>query len=59
MRFKLDIECGNAAFEDEVHAELGRILAEICANLANGEIRGGCYDLNGNRVGYFELVDSE
>jgi len=65
MRFKLYIDCDNAAFEDDCSAEIARILKGIAGSLresgctaphavaswiGRGEI-GKLYDVNGNTVG--------
>ena len=48
----ITIETGNAAFEDDVEAEVTRVLRALCdkvegSGLETGQLR----DLNGNRVG--------
>lgn len=54
MKFKLEINCDNAAFEgDNRYAEVERILCEIEIGRGPGTI----YDVNGNRVGSFVWVD--
>lgn len=60
MKFKLEIECDGAAFEDaNLQFEVGRILFKYGERLANSEARHDddvLMDTNGNRVGraYFE-----
>jgi hypothetical protein len=66
MKFKLEIECGNAAFGEyweDTAAEIARILidaaTEIDAKL-EGEPHGykqPLRDANGNKVGFYEIED--
>lgn len=55
LRFKLQIACDNAAFEDDRATELARILRDLASRLERGEkLEGpGCIvrDINGNFVG--------
>lgn len=57
--FKLEFEVTNAAFDDgnRVH-EAARILRAIAAKLENGDQVGGgaVLDVNGNRVGHWEMT---
>lgn len=62
MKIKIEIECDNAAFEDNgMGAEVGRILrkigAELDAVIANGYGQDGLplRDSNGNVVGEYRL----
>lgn len=53
MMFKLSIECDNAAFDDNIPAEIARILRELADKM---EFRDNVppwplHDINGNRVG--------
>jgi hypothetical protein len=59
LKFKLNIECGNAAFVDDQNAEIARILRAVAADL-EADTSGRLYeqhfrDSNGNRVGSFKL----
>ncbi|HEY1878444.1 MAG TPA: hypothetical protein VGG68_00780 [Caulobacteraceae bacterium] len=58
MKFRLEIACDNAAF-GETHLErvreIARIVGEAIDHLTNGDMGGGMYDENGNRVGAFKL----
>lgn len=63
MKFKIEIECDNAAFEDGVYGpgeELGRILDALSDKLGSLVIRPGdsesLHDSNGNRVGQWSLT---
>lgn len=55
--FKVEIETGNAAFEDDRNMELARILRQIAERLENGEDAGRVLDINGNKVGSFEMEE--
>ena len=55
--FKIEIETGNAAFEDDRNMELARILRQIAERLENGENTGWVRDINGNKVGKFEIEE--
>lgn len=56
--FKIEIETGNAAFEDDSrNYELARILRQIAERLENGENAGRVLDYNGNKVGAFEIEE--
>ena len=57
MAFTLTISTDNAAFEDEPASEIARILRGLANDLEfNGEGGGRLYDVNGNRVGFFNTV---
>lgn len=56
MKFKLTMSCDNAAFEgDNLSPEIGDILRAVEGQLLNGETSGTCFDVNGNKVGMWEL----
>jgi hypothetical protein len=60
MKFKIEIETGNAAFrENGMFAELSRILGEISDSMASGFVPEKIVDLNGNRCGVVKLVRSK
>lgn len=61
MKFELNIDCDNAAFEDGAQAEIARILHNLVCDIEDGRA-GDCgkpgesdteqlRDLNGNNVG--------
>ncbi len=56
MTFKLNIECDNAAFEDNVGEEVGRILRQAAQKMERGDIPGTLFDSNGNAVGEAVLM---
>ena len=56
MKFRLDVECDNAAFGDtdeERNAELSRILHKLAERIGQMAIvvSGKVHDVNGNKVG--------
>lgn len=58
MKFTLEIDCDNAAFEDYgLHAELTRILADVSERIPGQP--EACdmliHDINGNYCGKFRL----
>jgi hypothetical protein len=56
--FKLKIETGNAAFEEEPAEEIIRILeSQVIGQLAKGYESGTLRDLNGNECGAWELSE--
>jgi hypothetical protein len=60
--FKLEIETGNAAFEDNgEHYEIGRILIQLGRKMQRDEFDDECklFDYNGRKVGFAELRDSD
>lgn len=54
--FKLTIETGNAAFDDCPGAEVARILREAATAIERGTRGAPLHDINGNRVGRFDLT---
>lgn len=58
--FKIEIDLGNAAFEDNPEEEIARILNEVNQTLhhmGNLKTLDGkkLYDVNGNHVGYIRV----
>jgi len=54
--FTLKIETGNEAFADgDAGAELARILRYVATAVERGTRGAPLYDINGNRVGRFDL----
>jgi len=63
MSFRLEINTGNAAFDDEDLApEVARILSELATKLDDGMYSMNAdvplYDVNGNRVGSWRLTNA-
>ena len=61
MKFKLEIECDNAAFADDYREyEICRILEDVVNRLRNGTgFPMSLRDINGNRVGEAVLEGEE
>ncbi len=55
MKFRLEIESGNAAFADSPEIELARLLRLTADRLEFGDRAGALIDINGNRVGDWNL----
>lgn len=60
--FKLEIETGNAAFDDGgAQHEIARILRDVADRVERAGAppwgRGLCCDINGNKVGHFTLTE--
>lgn len=53
--FKLTFETDNAAFTDDAHGEVGRILREVAKQIERGCSTGRARDGNGNTVGEWSL----
>jgi len=63
MKFELEINCDNAAFEEPAF-ELARILKELSTKLENNGIdvegdKGRLVDYNGNVVGEWRIMCDE
>jgi len=57
VKFTLTIDMDNAAFDEDERAEAARILAVACDQLtARLDDERGCYDVNGNNVGHWEIT---
>lgn len=57
MKAKIEIQMDNAALADCPATELARILAELAEDLRHGGVgRTSLRDINGNRVGFFEIT---
>lgn len=55
----LKFDTGNAAFVDDLHGEVARILGGVATAVANGYRGGLIFDSNGNRVGEWSLTSDE
>ena len=60
--FNLSFRTGNAAFYDQYNGEdyepqyeVGRILREVAEKVESGWDRGSIADINGNKIGEFNL----
>jgi hypothetical protein len=60
MEFNVHFECDNAAFDDAPRYEISRILKELAERIEDGgDWTGVIRDVNGNRIGEFELTGEE
>jgi len=57
MKFKLNIDMDNAAFDECPEEELQDLLERVKQRLAGGVTEGKIVDINGNMVGKFEITD--
>lgn len=55
-RFTLSVDLSNAAFDEDPHAELGRLLKEASRRVAQGDTAGSMRDYNGNHVGTWKIA---
>jgi hypothetical protein len=55
MAFKLEAATDNEAFQSDPRHEMARILRAVADSLESGREGGHCLDLNGNRVGSWDL----
>jgi hypothetical protein len=58
-KFTMEIDMGNAAFDESPIGELERILRNLCDRLQEGEFEGSVWDHNGNNVGDFGIKGME
>jgi hypothetical protein len=57
MKYKLEINLGNAAFHPDPEPELQRILRKIAEQLGDRSLEDRfIYDVNGNKVGEVKVV---
>lgn len=54
--FTLTIDTDNAAFQDSMTEEVGRIMADVVDALSVGKTEGKVRDYNGNVVGEFKVT---
>lgn len=52
---KIEFNTSNAAFDEYGEAEVARILEEIVHKLRRGYDHGAIIDINGNKVGFWEM----
>ena len=59
FRYLIEIDCDNAAFEDNLEYELADILRKAAKKVSNGDLDFKLRDSNGNTVGSAYLEDGE
>ncbi len=59
MKFTLEFDCDNAAFDDQPEVETARILRKVADGIESGAIedRHVIRDINGNNIGFVEVED--
>ncbi len=55
MKFKLEINTANAAFETDGEYEIARLLKLAAKAVTSGDNAGSLYDYNGNHVGNWSV----
>lgn len=55
MKITINIKTSNAAFEEDIHEETGRIITAVAIGIDNGRSEGRCIDSNGNIVGDWSI----
>ncbi len=55
VSFKIKIDSGNAALVENPQEEVIRIMEDLIAKMRRGRTCGSCMDVNGNRVGDWDL----
>jgi hypothetical protein len=65
MKFRIEIDCDNAAFDDDRNGELATILTRVAERLSDGlrlssrpERATALQDSNGNTVGFVWIEES-
>jgi hypothetical protein len=56
-QFIIVFDTDNSAFADDPTPEITRILRETARRVSNGNTAGFILDVNGNRVGKFNLAE--
>lgn len=56
VKFSIEINSSNDAFQDGVLTEIGRILDAVVDKMWNGQESGSVRDTNGNKVGEWSLT---
>lgn len=55
MKFILEIDCDNAAFEPDAKREIARILRRAASKIDDNDSYQHLRDINGNKVGKWEI----
>lgn len=58
MKFKLEFDMDNAAFDDRPELESQRILYIVAREINAGFVERKILDINGNTVGSWEIISS-
>lgn len=56
VKFSIEINSSNDAFQDGVLTEIGHILDAVVDKMWNGQESGSVRDTNGNKVGEWSLT---
>jgi hypothetical protein len=56
---KLEFETDNAAFDEYPAGEASQILKEVADRIVSGDLSGDIRDVNGNKIGHYELETEE
>ena len=60
MKFHLEVSCSNSAFDPDPLPEITRFLKEVIYMItADHSFSYPLYDINGNRVGFADLISSD
>ena len=58
MKYQIEIETDNAAFNDYQEQEVARILKDLAGKAEAGySLNIPLYDLNGNKVGFCKIIE--
>lgn len=58
MKFSLSFDCDNEAFAEDLRETIADTLIDVEKRVAkSSENEGPIYDVNGNRIGQWELTD--
>ena len=59
MKYQIEIETDNTAFDDYPNLEVARILKDLAGKAEAGySLNIPLYDLNGNKVGFCRRIES-
>jgi hypothetical protein len=59
MKFILEIESANAAYDEDTPGEVARLLRHCAAQVEDGVRRGLLRDLNGNHCGAWQFGEED
>lgn len=59
MKLILEINMDNAAFDIMPERELQALLTKVSLQIGAGKVESGIIDVNGNKVGFFEIQDED